>query len=219
MVAGDGIVRDPKLLKMGESADVFGVGHHCTECRELDFLALQCRDCRKWHCHEHGIRHASRCAQTRGNASDESKKANQSTGKHTKKSKKKKCRADKCKANLNILSMTCPDCSQEFCTKHRMPTDHKCGKNVVVIAAAQRSEKSNLREHNTPASHDCRGATRVEKNVNRLDPQRFYLPIFGRPLSPSISKTERCRAEVQYEAQGSGAGSVIRALQRVIRSR
>lgn len=38
-------------------------------------------------------------------------------------------RSDKCAscfAKISLLKFKCPCCTKDFCTKHRLPEDHKC---------------------------------------------------------------------------------------------
>lgn len=99
-------------------------GHHCGECRQLDYLAVQCTGCDKWFCHNDSFSHQTTCD---GVARQRAEAANTQDEPTTKKKAKKRCKKEGCRKPIGLLSHTCAKCSLVFCMSHRHPTDHACG--------------------------------------------------------------------------------------------
>eukprot|EP00038_Savillea_parva_P008312 m.176136 g.176136 ORF g.176136 m.176136 type:complete len:191 (-) comp14116_c0_seq1:112-684(-) len=169
-----------KAAAVGHTADarekVEGFGHHCTTCRELDFLAVRCA-CDAWFCHNDFFQHRTQCSvavakmrqprPTPSTAHTGSADSNGTTTKaHTKPSaskRKARCKHTGCRKPIGLVSHTCSQCEHSFCMTHRHASDHDCG-------TLQRQSRASARQ-------SCAGAAAMERARQKGQRVYQYSPI------------------------------------------
>lgn len=109
------------------------LGEHCqlNSCKQLDFLPVTCGLCSKTFCSTHGAtpeRHDCQKLHLRkDNKVEVCKKCNRKLvlGHKCEVKKRSKCSVENCKSKI-LIPLTCPDCFQKLCPRHRFPADHDC---------------------------------------------------------------------------------------------
>lgn len=136
-------------------ADFLGIGKHCVECKQLDFLPLECNRCKRHFCNEHFSGH--RCPVAGSLQKPEEDKnviicpicargverkphvdPNVLIDEHCRSKEcdpdnysrvheRKKCPGAGCRVKLTTVnSYECRHCGVSTCVKHRFPGDHTC---------------------------------------------------------------------------------------------
>lgn len=151
------------------------LGKHCTvsSCNKLDFLPIKCDACSQIFCDEHYQYAVHNCANAykkdnqvpvcplcnipipipRGNSPDAAVGAHidndcqSDPAKSNRKVFTNKCSVKGCK-NKEVIPITCKECTNNYCLKHRHTTDHQCeGK---AAAARKRNLHAALTRQNQP---------------------------------------------------------------------
>lgn len=101
------------------------VGKHCaiSTCKLLDFLPFVCSQCGNTFCLEHRSFEAHNCTSTKVEEAQIEEKASEVLVNAT--ARKLKCAIMQCK-ETEYVRIICPECKQNFCLKHRSPSDHNC---------------------------------------------------------------------------------------------
>lgn len=101
------------------------LGENCafSMCKQLDFLPIQCVNCKLYFCKEHNLPFHHQCThpprENPSHAIDTS---------HLPKSYP--CSFQGCKGS-ELTPVTCKFCGTQLCLKHRQPPDHACTKQTV----------------------------------------------------------------------------------------
>ena len=117
------------------------LGEHCShlECKQLDFLPIQCVKCKLTFCRNHIADYMHKCT-----ASDCRTLQNEKTiltERKTDVSKFHECCYGDCKQR-EIVLIKCGECDLQTCLKHRFPAAHECYKlKKKQIDAAKPKEK------------------------------------------------------------------------------
>jgi hypothetical protein len=147
-------------------------GKHCAECRQLDFLAVECSGCELWFCGAHGLSHQLSCAAAslRKGASLDSalNRATNDEGNAARatKPKVKRCKKSGCRKAIGLVSHTCARCALSFCMAHRFQTDHDCASASTTHGSSR-----------TPAQSCAAEAARSRVAVARA-PQRTTQQVY-----------------------------------------
>ncbi|XP_012285474.1 AN1-type zinc finger protein 2A [Orussus abietinus] len=202
------------------------LGAHCSEstCNRLDFLSLKCDACEGIFCTDHisYINHSCPSAYKKDvqipvcplcNAPVPSKRGDppdlavnlhmdndckSDFGKTRRKVFINKCSTKGCKIK-EIVPVRCSDCGQNFCLKHRHPTDHGCeGKDETI--RLKRTEALNRQ-------------SKIKRQPNNTDNARTFRNLQGtisedealaRALQASLQDEDRTRRqELQPVPSGS----------------
>ncbi|KAI9044231.1 AN1-type zinc finger protein [Aspergillus affinis] len=117
--------------------DLESIGRHCQfeYCHQLDFLPFRCESCRGTYCLDHRTETAHRCARAgewarRRNGSSNSNTSSAATQKPTIYNSDQ-CAHLQCKTLINTLTdpgVRCPNCTRQYCLKHRLREEHDCAK-------------------------------------------------------------------------------------------
>lgn len=181
------------------------LGTHCAElsCNKLDFLPFTCNLCKKEFCVDHHKYTAHNCTESyradaqvpicplcdqpvpskRGQPPDLA--VNEHMENNCKNKKKKiytnKCSADGCKTK-EMIPVLCDSCRQNYCLRHRHPTDHDCkgptsAREQALMAALARS-KTNSNSSNNSRSHSSSSGS------NQQSARRVLSPAFN-PVQPT----------------------------------
>lgn len=136
-------------------ADLLGIGKHCRECGQLDFLPVECNRCKGQFCKDHFSEH--RCLPAGNSATVEEDKnviicpicargvekrpdvdPNILIEEHCRSKEcdpdnysrvheRKRCPVPGCRSKLTTVnSYECRHCGISTCVKHRFQADHKC---------------------------------------------------------------------------------------------
>jgi predicted nucleic acid binding AN1-type Zn finger protein len=134
------------------------VGKFCShpECHQLDFLPFTCSNCSKVFCLDHRSVAAHACPKVQqartvdcpactltlavkiGEDADAVIARHLDAGCERERARSKqgfKCRAKGCKAR-ELVPVECRHCRENFCFKHRFPSDHSCARDPKRVAAA-----------------------------------------------------------------------------------
>jgi len=142
------------------------LGQNCQvkTCNQLDFLPVKCDACSCKFCNAHWTYEAHECPQrhtkdvqvpvcplcdkpvptAKGTSPDATVSAHldRDCRESAKRKIKKRCSVRKCK-QTEFIKVECDQCKQNFCLKHRHPTDHQCqGKPSPSQSAAAGSASS-----------------------------------------------------------------------------
>lgn len=115
--------------------DLESIGRHCQfeYCHQLDFLPFRCESCRGTYCLDHRTETAHRCA----HAGEWARRRNGQTTSSSASTQKptiynsEQCAHLQCKTLINTLTdpgVRCPDCTRQYCLKHRLREEHDCAK-------------------------------------------------------------------------------------------
>lgn len=175
-VSTDALAKDVVTQGTEAREKVEGYGKHCAECRQLDFLAVECSGCELWFCGAHGLSHQLSCADAasaaslrkgtsfdsaRSRATDEEGNAARAT-----KPKVKRCKKSGCRKAIGLVSHTCARCALSFCMAHRFQTDHDCASASTTHGSSR-----------TPAQSCAAEAARSRVAVARA-PQRTTQQVY-----------------------------------------
>lgn len=131
---GTGASESQSFTQMADK-DLESIGRHCQfeYCNQLDFLPFRCESCRGTYCLDHRTEIAHRCPQEgewarrrNGNTAVDSTPTEKPTIYNS-----DQCAHVSCKTLINTLKdpgVRCPDCSREYCLKHRLKEEHDCAK-------------------------------------------------------------------------------------------
>ena len=115
------------------------IGTQCEnmECKQLDFLPIQCSSCKKFFCKLHSHQTSHRCDNISDNLiiHDSSLLVN-----HHHES----CSFDNCN-NDEIVRIACPYCNLKFCLNHRHMEIHNC--SVKITSEVLTSLQSDAKHH------------------------------------------------------------------------
>ncbi|XP_045110165.1 AN1-type zinc finger protein 2A-like isoform X2 [Portunus trituberculatus] len=186
------------------------LGTHCAEstCNKLDFLPFTCNLCQKEFCVDHHKYTAHNCTESyradaqvpicplcdqpvpskRGEPPDLA--VNEHMENNCKNKKKKiytnKCSADGCKTK-EMIPVLCESCRQNYCLRHRHPSDHDCkgptsAKEQALMAALARSKtsKSSSSSNNNSRSQSSSSSS----GSNQQSARRVLSPAFN-PVQPT----------------------------------
>ncbi|XP_018327430.1 AN1-type zinc finger protein 2A [Agrilus planipennis] len=162
------------------------LGEHCTQsgCNKLDFLPIKCEACTLVYCSEHHFRH--NCTQQKDNKVPVCPLCDQPVpitrgvkpdlivnlhieNQCPSELKKKevfinRCIVKGCK-NKEIVPIVCKDCNNNFCLKHRHPTDHKCkGKHQNFC---KRALQASLVSNSVPNTTSLQDGTEFDEALAR----------------------------------------------------
>ncbi|KAL2866857.1 AN1-type zinc finger protein [Aspergillus lucknowensis] len=128
---------DPQSFTQMADKDLESIGRHCQYeyCNQLDFLPFRCESCRGTYCLDHRTETAHSCPQAgewarRRNATGQTTTPGTATLKPTIYNSDQ-CAHLSCKTLINTLKdpgVRCPDCSRQYCLKHRLREEHDCDK-------------------------------------------------------------------------------------------
>ncbi|KAH8430308.1 AN1-type zinc finger protein [Aspergillus melleus] len=119
--------------------DLESIGRHCQfeYCHQLDFLPFRCESCRGTYCLDHRTETAHRCARAgewarrrNGQTNSSSTSTSAATQKPTIYNSDQ-CAHLQCKTLINTLTdpgVRCPNCTRQYCLKHRLREEHDCAK-------------------------------------------------------------------------------------------
>ncbi|KAL5332114.1 hypothetical protein BJX70DRAFT_202144 [Aspergillus crustosus] len=132
---GNGGSQSQSFTQMADR-DLESIGRHCQYeyCNQLDFLPFRCESCRGTYCLDHRTETAHRCPHEgewarRRNATQQSASTTQ-TQKPTIYNSDQ-CAHVLCKTLINTLKdpgVRCPNCTRQYCLKHRLREEHDCAK-------------------------------------------------------------------------------------------
>jgi len=96
------------------------IGNHCnvSDCKQLDFLPLQCNLCKKMYCKEHASYDAHTCVELGMLMADKSA-SNDATLQQF------KCEFSGCNSR-ELVEVRCTLCGANYCFVHRHAADHSC---------------------------------------------------------------------------------------------
>jgi len=104
-----------------------GIGAHCsvTDCFQLDFLPIKCDACKSKFCNDHFLHDAHSCPikHTKDGGTISGREKALGTTKN-------RCSVNKCKLT-EFIEVVCGRCHQNYCLKHRHPSDHQCQETTV----------------------------------------------------------------------------------------
>lgn len=201
------------------------LGEHCSEqsCNRLDFLPLKCDACQGIFCTDHisYVGHSCPSAYKKDvqvpvcpmcNAPVPSKRGdppdlavglhidNDCRSKNRRKVFSNKCSSKGCKTK-EIVPVNCSDCGQNYCLKHRHPTDHSClGKEESLrqkrLSALNKTAQNNsgnnsnsLRNLQSSISEDEALARAMQASIQ--DEERRQRQAMQQPV-PWVSR-DKCR--------------------------
>ena len=108
------------------------LGEHChlQHCNQLDYLPVKCQLCTQIFCSNHWKPEKHHCEKIhliKDVKVEVCKKCNKRLNEDHKceKKKKSKCSVENCKSKV-LIALTCSECFQKLCPKHRFPADHNC---------------------------------------------------------------------------------------------
>lgn len=135
MTKGNGGSEPESFTQMADK-DLESIGRHCQYeyCNQLDFLPFRCESCGGTYCLDHRTETAHRCPQEgewarRRNGNRQS--ANSTPTQKPTIYNSDQCAHVSCKTLINTFKdpgVRCPDCSREYCLKHRLKEEHDCAK-------------------------------------------------------------------------------------------
>ncbi|KAL4803948.1 hypothetical protein BDV18DRAFT_33627 [Aspergillus unguis] len=134
MTKGNGASESQSFTQMADK-DLESIGCHCQYeyCNQLDFLPFRCESCRGTYCLDHRTETAHRCPQE-GEWARRRNGATTATSTPTQKPtiyNSDQCAHVSCKTLINTLKdpgVRCPDCTRQYCLKHRLKEEHDCAK-------------------------------------------------------------------------------------------
>ncbi|KAJ5143001.1 uncharacterized protein N7515_001788 [Penicillium bovifimosum] len=115
--------------------DLESIGRHCQYeyCGQLDFLPFRCESCKSTYCLDHRTETAHHCPRAgewarrrAGPVSTENKPPQKPSIYNT-----DQCAHTQCKTLINTLkdpAVRCPQCTRQYCLKHRLREEHDCAK-------------------------------------------------------------------------------------------
>jgi predicted nucleic acid binding AN1-type Zn finger protein len=145
------------------------LGRHCAleSCHRLDWLPFQCNNCSLHYCLDHRTPTSHSCAATPTPPPEPSLILHSHINPH-------RCTAPHCRTR-EALPNTCRNCGNNFCLRHRFPTQHECtanvGRNVIrkqgELVPQSSSLLSPVREESVNGGTACaEEARKVERKRN-----------------------------------------------------
>lgn len=97
------------------------LGSQCAflDCKQLDFLPVECDKCKLLFCTNHSVDYQHNCSQL--NEVSHLVEWNEASGSP----KSYKCSLSNCRGR-ELTPVVCEKCEKQFCLKHRLPHDHSC---------------------------------------------------------------------------------------------
>ncbi|XP_064405565.1 AN1-type zinc finger protein 2A-like [Halichondria panicea] len=208
------------------------VGSHCTvsSCNRLDFLPFECDACHKIFCKDHQTYNEHNCTEgldknvvvptcplcnqpvpvARGD--DPNIKVNQHIQQECRSDKANKLYTNKCSfpgcKKKELVPVTCNNCRQNFCLKHRLETNHNC-------QGPQRSRGRPASNKANPSRSS--GAVRSKPSASR-NPQSTSLSQIGADLHKERlqRQQQQQRQQQPHSSQSNSHLSEDEALRRAI---
>ncbi|XP_033217089.1 AN1-type zinc finger protein 2A [Belonocnema kinseyi] len=192
------------------------LGEHCSEqsCNRLDFLPLRCDACKSTFCTDHisYLHHSCHSAykkdvqvpvcplcnapipSKRGDPPDLAVNQHMDNDCQIQKDRRKvfinKCSQKGCKIK-EIVRVNCTECSQNYCLKHRHPTDHTCpGKEAAIRAKRLNALNSQGQNKNSAATNG-----NSIWSLKNLQGQMSEDEALARALQASLQDEERTRRQ------------------------
>ncbi|XP_015589288.1 AN1-type zinc finger protein 2A [Cephus cinctus] len=194
------------------------LGEHCSEqtCNRLDFLPLKCDACESIFCTDHisYITHSCPSAYKKDvqvpvcplcNMPIPSKRGDPpdlAVGQHMDndcqadfgKSRRKvftnKCSTKGCKIK-EIVQVKCSDCGNNFCLKHRHPTDHAC----IGREEATRLRRLEALNRQTSSKTAVQGSTNDSQNIRNIQGTLSEDEALARALQASLQDEQPPRRQ------------------------
>ncbi|PLB50570.1 AN1 zinc finger protein [Aspergillus steynii IBT 23096] len=128
--------------------DLESIGRHCQfeYCHQLDFLPFRCESCHGTYCLDHRSETAHRCARAGEWARRRNGQTSTSTSSSASAATQKptiynsdQCAHLQCKTLINTLTdpgVRCPNCTRQYCLKHRLREEHDCAKPTAPRGGA-----------------------------------------------------------------------------------
>ena len=168
------------------------LGEHCShqDCKQLDFLPIQCVKCKLTFCRNHIADSKHECT-----ASDDRTLQNEKsilTERKTDVSKFYECCYKDCKQR-EIILIKCRECDLQSCLKHRFPAAHECYKlKKKEIHTARPKEKIEKMMHpkltNVPP-HCSRVGHKSKKTAKKVNEMKLKLKSAGDSRIPVSERT------------------------------
>lgn len=207
------------------------LGVHCavTTCNQLDFLPVKCDACKSRYCNDHWTYDAHTCPQKhtrnvqvpvcplcdkpvptpKGTSPDATVSAHldRDCQEKARRKTKNKCSLKKCK-QTEFIKVSCERCHQNFCLKHRHPTDHECQGPIArqggqaSSRAAQAAMARQQQQTGQPSSRAAQAAMAREQAAT---------PSVGTSVRAAAANTSNRIANMfqqqqQRQAQAVGGG-------------
>ena len=190
------------------------LGEHCSEqtCNRLDFLPLRCDACESIFCTDHisYLHHSCPSAykkdvqvpvcplcnvpipSKRGDPPDLAVSQHMDNDCQIRKDQKKvftnKCSQKGCKIK-EIVQVNCKECSQNYCLKHRHPTDHACAGKEAAI----RAKRLNALNSQAQSKNKIQQNTNSLSNFKNFQGQMSEDEALARALQASLQDEDRTR--------------------------
>ncbi|PWY69856.1 hypothetical protein BO94DRAFT_560694 [Aspergillus sclerotioniger CBS 115572] len=221
--------------------DLDSIGRHCqlSYCNQLDFLPFHCSSCKGTFCLDHRSETAHKCPRAgewarAQNPSPSPSSASSASSQKPTVYNSDQCAEISCKTLIRTLKdpgVTCPECRQSFCLKHRLREEHDCrpkkgGNNSggAVGAAGAETLKSMFAKMRTWGKNAAststggaggragdRGMSRVAQvnamkrsakgDANVPVDKRVYLAVVGTSETTTRAATDPPRGEFWYDGR------------------
>lgn len=170
-----------------------GLGKHCSvsTCNKLDFLPIRCDACNQIYCDEHYQYAIHNCANAykknnqvpvcplcnipipvqRGQAPDLAVGAHidsdcqSDPARNNRKVFTNRCSSKGCKTK-EVIPIVCTECKDNFCLKHRHPTDHSCEGKLAAMRKRNLQASLSRQKQNQSTSNGTTFVSKVQGNMS-----------------------------------------------------
>ena len=165
-------------------AELINVGEHCgfSECHQLDFLPIECLLCHKLFCKLH-IKASEHACKVEAS----SKILTEEEVKNLEVPVSFQCYLSECKGR-ELTAISCEECREQFCLKHRLPCDHNC----TQIQPKEKRKYEGMTSHEKVEKITGKSLT-VEKSTGRV----------GKKSSKTASKVVEMKLKMKAKGETS----------------